>query len=100
MRRRDFAILLGGAAVWPLPLSAQPAKLPTIGFLGASTSSTASQWPAVFLQRLRELGWSEGRTIAVEYRWAEGRNEPSAEIAAAFVRLKVDVIVTSATANL
>jgi putative tryptophan/tyrosine transport system substrate-binding protein len=104
MRRREFITLLGGAVAAPLawPLAAraqQPGKLPTIGFLGASTSSTASQWTAAFLQRLRELGWSEGRTIAVEYRWAEGRNERSAEIAAEFVRLKVDVIVTSATAN-
>jgi putative tryptophan/tyrosine transport system substrate-binding protein len=73
----------------------QPAKLPIIGFLGASTASAWSHWSAAFAQRLRELGWMEGRTVAVEYRWAEGRGERYAEIAAEFVRLKVDVIVTA-----
>ena len=72
-----------------------PAKLPTIGFLGPTTS--AAQWIAAFLKRLRELGWIEGRNIAIEYRWAGGRAERFAEIAAEFVRLKVDVIVTSGT---
>src|SRR5262249_34420862 len=74
-------------------------KLPTIGLLGANTSSAASQWVAAFVQRLRELGWIEGRTVAIEYRWAEGRSERFAEIAAEFVRLKVDVIVTWGTAS-
>ena len=96
MKRREFITLLGGAATWPLPTRAQQAgKLPTIGFLGASTPSTWGPWTAAFLQRLRELGWIEGRTIAIEYRWAEGRPERTQEIAAEFVRLKVDVIVTS-----
>jgi putative ABC transport system substrate-binding protein len=72
-----------------------PAKLPTIGFLGPTTP--AAQWIAAFLKRLRELGWIEGRNIAIEYRWAGGRAERFAEIAAEFVRLKVDVIVTSGT---
>ena len=100
MRRREFITLLGGAAAaWPLAARAQqPAKLPTIGFLGASTPSAQSQWVAAFVQRLRELGWIEGRTVAIEYRWAEGRSERFAEIAAEFVRLKVDVIVTAGTA--
>jgi putative ABC transport system substrate-binding protein len=83
-----------------LPLAAraqQPAKLPTIGYLGPSTRSLDSQRLNAFVQRLRELGWNEGRTIAIEYRWAEGRNERLAETAAEFVRRKVDVIVTSAT---
>ncbi len=99
MRRREFITLLGGAAAaWPLAARAQqPAKLPTIGFLGAATPSAWSQWIAAFVQRLRELGWIEGRTVAIEYRWAEGRSERFAEIAAEFVRLKVDVIVTQAT---
>jgi putative tryptophan/tyrosine transport system substrate-binding protein len=93
MKRRDFITLLGGAAAWPLAARAQQTgKLPTIGFLGGSTPSTANQWVAAFAQRLRELGWIEGRTVAVEYRWAEGRSERFAEIAAEFVRLKVDVI--------
>ena len=88
--------LLGGAtAAWPLAARAQqPAKLPTIGFLGGTTPATWSLFVAAFVQRLRELGWIEGRTIAIEYRWAEGRGERFAEIAAEFVRLNVDVIVT------
>jgi len=99
MRRRDFITLLGGAAAsWPLTARAQQAgKLPTIGFLGQSTRSAASEWVAAFVQRLRELGRIEGRTITIEYRWAEGRSERFAEIAAELVRRKVDVIVTSAT---
>jgi ABC-type uncharacterized transport system substrate-binding protein len=100
MRRRDFIILLGGVAVaWPIAAHAQQAgKLPTIGFLGAATPLVASQWVAAFVKRLGELGWIEGRTIAIEYRWAEGRSERFAEIAAEFVGLKVDVIVTWASA--
>jgi putative ABC transport system substrate-binding protein len=96
MRRRNFVALLGGAVVsWPLAVRAQqPAKLPTIGFLGATTSSAQTQRTAAFMQRLRELGWIESRTIAIEYRWAEGRSERYAEIVAEFVRLKTDVIVT------
>jgi putative tryptophan/tyrosine transport system substrate-binding protein len=99
MKRRKFITLLGGAAA-TLPLAAraqQPAKLPTVGFLG-SNASAWSPWTAAFVQRLRELGWIEGRAIAIEYRWSEGRPERNAEIAAEFVRLKVDVIVTNAIA--
>ena len=97
MRWRTFIMLLGGAAVtWPLAARAQqPGKLPTIGFLGA-TPSIESQRVAAFVQRLRELAWIDGRNLSIEYRWAEGRNERYAEIAAELVRLKVDVIVTSA----
>ena len=95
MRRRAFLTILGGVAAWPFAARAQPpAKLPTIGFLGASTQSNWTQWTAAFVQRLRELGWIEGRTVAIEYRWADGRSERHAEIAAEFIRLKVDVIVT------
>jgi putative ABC transport system substrate-binding protein len=99
MRRREFITLLGsGVAAWPLVAQAQQAgKLPTIGFLGQSTRPAASEWVAAFAQRLRELGWLEGRTVAIDYRWAEGREERYAELAAEFVRLKVDVIVTSGT---
>ena len=97
MRRREFITLLGGAAAaWPLAARAQQSgKLPTIGFLGGATPSAWSNWSAAFVQRLHELGWSEGRTVSIEYRWAEGRHERAAEIAAEFVRLKVDVIITS-----
>jgi putative tryptophan/tyrosine transport system substrate-binding protein len=99
MQRRDFIKLLGGsAAAWPLAASAQqPGKLPTIGFLGLSTRSAANEWTAAFVQRLRELGRIEGRTITIEYRWGEGREERFAEIAAEFVRLKVDIIFTAGT---
>src|SRR5215813_3986643 len=100
MRRREFIALLGGAAIaWPLAARAQqPGKLPIIGFLGATTPTIHGQWAAAFAQRLRELGWIETRSIAIEYRWAGGRNERYAEIASEFVRLKVDVIVTWGTA--
>ena len=79
---------------WPIAALAQQTKLPTIGFLGPATPSVASQWVAAFAQRLRELGWIENRNVAIEYRWADGRSERFAEIAAEFVRLKVDVIMT------
>jgi putative ABC transport system substrate-binding protein len=96
-RRRDFITLLSGAAVaWPLAARAQQPKLSTIGFLGSGTPAVQSQWTTSFVQRLRELGWIEGRTIAIEYRWAEGSSDRAAELAAEFVRLKVDVIVTHA----
>jgi putative tryptophan/tyrosine transport system substrate-binding protein len=95
--RRDFITLIGGAAALPLSARAQQAgKLPTIGFLGA-TPSIESQRVAAFVQRLRELAWIDGRNLAIEYRWAEGRTERYAETAAELVRLKVDVIVTVAT---
>jgi putative ABC transport system substrate-binding protein len=99
MRRRAFITLLGGAAGWPLAARAQQSgKLPTIGFLGATTPLGASQWVAAFVQRLRELGWIEGRNIAVEYRWTDGHDARLADIAAEFVRLKVSVIVTHSAA--
>ena len=96
--RRELLAALGGVAAWPLASRAQqPAKVPTIGFLVAGTPSSHRQWVAAFVQRLRELGWIEGRTVAIEYRYGEGRSGRFAEIAAEFVALKVDVIVTSAT---
>src|SRR5215831_7970933 len=96
MKRRDFITLLSAAAAWPLAARAQQsAKLPTIGYLGTAIPSAWSPWTAAFVQRLRELGWIEGRKVVIEYRWAEGRGERFAEIAAEFVRLKVDVIVTA-----
>jgi putative ABC transport system substrate-binding protein len=101
LRRRQFLTLLGGAAAtWPLAARAQQAgKLPTIGFLGASTALAGGQWAVAFVQRLRELGWIENRTVTIEHRWAEGRDERFAEIAAEFIRIKVDVIVTYGTAS-
>jgi putative ABC transport system substrate-binding protein len=95
MKRRKLFALLGGAAAWPLGARAQQTgKLPIIGFLGTNAASAQREWTHAFVQRLGELGWMEGRTVAIEYRWAEGRLERSAEIAAELVRLKVDVIVT------
>jgi putative ABC transport system substrate-binding protein len=77
MRRRQFLGIVGGAAAArPFAVQAQQAtKLPTIGFLGAGSPSGWSHWTAAFLQRLHELGWVEGRTISIEYRWAEGHSE-------------------------
>ena len=96
MRRREVITLIAGGVTWPLVAQGQqPAN--TIAFLGASTRSAESQWIAAFVQRLHELGWIDGRNIVIEYRWAEGRDEGFAEIAAEFVRLKVGVIVTWGT---
>ena len=100
IKRRAFITLLGGAAAaWPLAARAQQAtKLATIGFLGSASASSWSQWTAAFVQRLHELDWIEGRTVAIEFRWADGHSERFAEIASEFVRLKVDIIVTSGAA--
>jgi putative ABC transport system substrate-binding protein len=99
MRRREFITLLGGTALtWPLAARAQqPAKLPSIGYLGPNTRAFEVHRLGALVQRLRELGWIEGRTILIDYRWADGRNERLPEIMAEFVKLKVDVIVTAAT---
>ena len=98
MRRREFIAALGGAAASALPFDAQAQRKPlTIGFLGPASASVMSAWTAAFVQRLRELGWIEGRTIAIEFRWGDGRTDRLAEFAAEFVRLKVDVIVTTGT---
>jgi hypothetical protein len=97
MRRREFISVIGGAAAaWPLAARGQQsARVPTIGVLGSG--STQGQWVASFVQRLRELGWIDGRTVTVEVRWAEGRNERFPEIAAEFVQLKVDDIFAPST---
>jgi putative ABC transport system substrate-binding protein len=99
VKRRDVITLLGGAAAaWPLAARAQQAgKLPTIGYLGGGGPITQRAWVDAFVQRLRELGWIEGRTVAIEYRWGEGRPERYAEIAAEFVQRKVDVILANGT---
>jgi putative ABC transport system substrate-binding protein len=95
LRRREFISLVGGAVSWPFAVRAQqPGKLPTVGYLGQSTPLGEGERAVAFAQRLRELGWIEGRTVAIEYRWAEGRSERLAEIAAEFVRSKVDIIIT------
>jgi putative ABC transport system substrate-binding protein len=76
----------------------QPAKLPTIGLLIPGMRAVHGPWFASLVQRLQELGWIEGRTVAIQYRWAEGRSDRYDEIAAEFVRLKVDLIVTTGPA--
>jgi hypothetical protein len=100
MQRREFISLLGGAATaWPLAARAQPAdKVPTIGFMG-NTASRYTSFSAAFAGRLQELRWIEGRTVTIEYRWSEGRLDRVAEIAAEFVRLKVDLIVAYGSAG-
>jgi len=97
MKRREFTAGLGAAAAWPLMARAQQSRLPTIGFMGGSTPSATSQWTAIFVKRLRELDWVEGKNLAIEYRWAEGRTEWYHDIAADFVKMKVAVIVTAGT---
>ena len=99
MKRRAFIKVIGGAlASWPSAANAQkPSRLPTIGYLGPNTAAVDGPRVRAMVERLRELGWIEGRTVAIEYRWAEGRDEHLAEIASEFVRLQVNVIVTSAT---
>jgi ABC-type uncharacterized transport system substrate-binding protein len=104
MQRRKFITLIGGgasASMLPFPRAAhaqQAGRVPTIGFLGSGTSASMIQWTASFAQRLRELGWIEGRTVTTTHRFAEGRRDSYSTIAAEFVRLKVDVIVTTGTA--
>src|SRR5262249_55752531 len=97
--RRELIAGLGSTVAWPLAARAQQMKRPTIGLLGGATASAQAQWTAAFVQRLRELGWVEGQTVKIEYRWAEGRFERSPAIIAELVRLEVDVIVTHATPN-
>jgi putative tryptophan/tyrosine transport system substrate-binding protein len=98
VKRRDFITLLGGVAAWPLTARAQQSKLPTIGYLGATTAAAQKQWVDSFLQRLSELGWIEGRTVAIEYRWGEGHSERIAEVAAELVQRRVDVILAGGSA--
>jgi putative ABC transport system substrate-binding protein len=98
LKRREFIMLLGGVSIWLPPARAQQTKLPTIGFLIAGTPASHGAWFAALVQRLRELGWIEGRTVAIEYRWAGARNDHYADIAAELAKLKVDVIVTHGAA--
>src|SRR3974390_1679059 len=100
MRRREFIKVIAGSAAWPLAARAQQARhVPTIGYVAPTNPLMPSRSTGAFLQRLRELGWIEGQTITIESRWAAGRPERLDEIAAEFIRLKVDVIVTSSTSD-
>jgi putative tryptophan/tyrosine transport system substrate-binding protein len=99
MRRREFITLVGGAAVgWPLTTHAQQ-QLPVIGYLGSSTPSIDRPRAAAFVKRLNELGWVNDRNVRIELRWAEASAERAREVAAEFVRLKVDVIMTYGSVN-
>jgi putative tryptophan/tyrosine transport system substrate-binding protein len=103
LKRRDFITLFGGAAImWPLEARTQQAgKLPSIGFLGAASSDALyyrSALPA-FVRRLGELGLVEGRTVTIERRFADGSIDRAMEIAAEFVRQKVDIIVSHGDAQ-
>ena len=100
MQRRQFLSLVGGAAAWPLAARAQqPGRLATVGFMGANTAAAQSKSTAAFINRMHELGWIEGRNLAIEYRWAEGRSDQSLELINQLIRLKVDVILTHSTGN-
>jgi putative tryptophan/tyrosine transport system substrate-binding protein len=95
MRRRDFIILVGASA-WPLSVRAQQkTKPPTVGVLGVATARAWEPWTAVFVQRLRDLGWVDGQDVKIEYRWADGHAERFAALADDLVHLDVDVIVTA-----
>jgi putative ABC transport system substrate-binding protein len=98
MRRREFVRLIGGAAAaWPFAARGQqPGKSPVVGFLVTGTQASHGAWVAGFAKRLSELGWTDGRNVTIEYRWAAGENQQMVEFAAEFVQRKVDVIVTSA----
>jgi len=101
IRRRDFITLLGGGGAATIRAGigwAQVGKLATIGFLGTGSAAGWQPWTAVFEQRLHELGWIEGRTVAIEYRWGEGNRERFADFAADLVQRRVDVIVTGGSA--
>jgi putative tryptophan/tyrosine transport system substrate-binding protein len=100
MRRRQFISLFGGAvAAWPLAARAQPAaKVPTIGYLAALSEAADRPRRAAFANRLAELDWVQGRSVLIEYRWADGAVARAVEIATEFVRTPVDIIVTSGDA--
>jgi|ERR1700694_4679640 putative ABC transport system substrate-binding protein len=101
MKRREFIILVGGVAL-TCPVSGhaqQLGKVPIIGFLGANSAAAQSNWTSIFVKRLGELGWIEGRTVAIEYRWVEGHFDRAPGLVGELLRQKVDVILTHGTPN-
>jgi putative ABC transport system substrate-binding protein len=99
VRRREFIGFFGGAAAWPLAAGArQPGKAPVIGFLATGSGAAWGEWVAAFVRRLRDLGWVDGASVAVEVRWADGQTERIAEIASEFAHRKANIIVTSGLA--
>jgi putative ABC transport system substrate-binding protein len=100
MRRREFIALMGGATAWPLATQAQQAAMPVIGFLGPASAEAWKSWTKVFVDRLDELGWTDGRTVRIVFRWASGHSDRFGELAAELVNLNVNIIVTAGSATL
>jgi putative ABC transport system substrate-binding protein len=99
MRRREFITLLAAAAAAPPVARAQRAGIPTIGFLGPTTPQIWSSWTSAFVDRFAQLGWVDGRTVNIAYRWANGHMDRASKLATELVALKVDLIVTSGSAT-
>jgi putative tryptophan/tyrosine transport system substrate-binding protein len=100
MKRREFVTLVAGAAAWPITVKAQSPRVPTVGFLSPNSQAAAKTWTTAFVEALRDLGWIEGRTVYIEYRWEDGQTELTSELVNELVRAKVDVIVTHGVPNI